>query len=461
MPRQPLPQPFLTQRNWPQRWPEKAPRWCSLDPAAMQRRAALPARLSLVQRLAAAGVHTVELGDPVAHEADRVLCREVVAALRGRESPALQVRISPGASALAHALQALSGATHVVLHWQPGVDEDVEAGMRWLRAAADGCTGTSMRTLRLSAPGLQRPDTAGAQRVCRAVEQAWQPDESHPAILNLAPSPVPLWPHVYADLVEQLVALAPAGVRVSVSPSNHLGMAVASAAQALLAGAWEVQGSLLADPALTDLSALARGLHAAGVMPRLGTLDEAGVAAVPGSGAEAGGDRGAAAVLQRHFGLSLPPALRREFARSADATGAGDTADAQALWRLFKREYMTPAGPLTCGDYDLVREDGHLRLLAGFVYRSRPVAAEGRGLGPLAAFVDAVNRALGLAVRMVDFSEHALDEGEAAEAVAYVRLRLGSAHPVYGCAVNRDITAASLQAAVAAVNRALQASEGG
>ena len=443
----PVAEPLPGGRRWPGSTPERAPRWCSLDVSSVLGHAPLAARLALVDSLAAVGVHVVDLGDPAGREGDMALCREIAARGRDEHAPSFQLRAGTSPRTLGRLQQATEGLARPVWHWVPGEDDDLKAGLASLREAAMAVADPSGVTLRVSPSGLQGRDLAAAQRTCHAIAQGWEFEQRYPVIVDLRPVQAPVWPHEYADFAERLVNLVPEGVAVSVTPSNRLGTAVASAALALLAGVSEVQGVMLAHRDLLDLGMLGRNLRAAGLSSGLGVLQGREPSPVDGLAA--------ADSLRDHYGLRLPAELGRECQKLVGAEPSL-ASDPESLWRAFKREYLALGGPFACARHDLRREDGNLRLSAGFVYNSRPISAEGKGVGPLSAFVDAVNRGLGLALRVVDYSGHARSEGNGAEAVAYVRLMVGEQGPVFGCAIDRDMTVASLQAVVAAVNRAFR-----
>jgi 2-isopropylmalate synthase len=81
-----------------------------------------------------------------------------------------------------------------------------------------------------------------------------------------------------------------------------------------------------------------------------------------------------------------------------------------------------------------------------------PVTVEGRGNGPIAAFVDAL-KSLDVDVRVLDYAEHALSAGGDARAAAYVECAVGD-RVLWGVGIDPNIVSASLRAVVSAVNRA-------
>ncbi len=94
-------------------------------------------------------------------------------------------------------------------------------------------------------------------------------------------------------------------------------------------------------------------------------------------------------------------------------------------------------------------------MLATVEEAGRGIEITGRGNGPIDAFVDALGRHAGMALRVVDYHEHAVGEGANAEAVAYLELAAGKAR-LFGVGRHRNITAASLSAVVSGVNRLIK-----
>ncbi len=76
----------------------------------------------------------------------------------------------------------------------------------------------------------------------------------------------------------------------------------------------------------------------------------------------------------------------------------------------------------------------------------------GIGNGPIDAFTHALETH-GVAVRVLDYAEHALSAGEDARAAAYVECEVGD-RTVWGVGIDENIVTASLRAVASAVNRA-------
>ena len=77
----------------------------------------------------------------------------------------------------------------------------------------------------------------------------------------------------------------------------------------------------------------------------------------------------------------------------------------------------------------------------------------GTGTGPIDAFVAGLNSATGHAVRVLDYHEHAIGSGAAAQAVAYLELRING-RTLFGVGMDSNIVSASLKAIVSGLQRA-------
>lgn len=79
---------------------------------------------------------------------------------------------------------------------------------------------------------------------------------------------------------------------------------------------------------------------------------------------------------------------------------------------------------------------------------------EGRGNGPIDAYVDALRRAYRIDLALTDFHEHAVGRGADATAIAFVQMTKPDGTAVHGAGMDPSIVTASLKAVTSAVNRA-------
>ena len=171
------------------------------------------------------------------------------------------------------------------------------------------------------------------------------------------------------------------------------------------------------------------------------------------------GKGGVAYIMKTEHHLDLPRRLQIEFSgviqRHTDDEGG--EVSAQQMWAAFSTEYLPePAAPW--GRFALTghRHTAHREQLDEMVVeltdRGVPVTIEGRGNGPIAAFVDAL-KSLDVDVRVLDYAEHAMSTGGDATAAAYVECAVGD-RVLWGVGIDPNIVSASLAAVVSAVNRA-------
>jgi 2-isopropylmalate synthase len=166
------------------------------------------------------------------------------------------------------------------------------------------------------------------------------------------------------------------------------------------------------------------------------------------------GKGGVAYIMKAEHHLDLPRRLQIEFSRvvqaRTDAEG-GEVTPAQ-MWEAFAAEYLS-AGTVTLQAHQAssvvdakdaltveVRVDGQVRQI------------EGVGNGPISAFCDALG-SLGIEVRVLDYTEHALSAGSDAQAAAYVECEVGG-RTLWGVGIDTNTVTASLRAVLSAVNRA-------
>jgi 2-isopropylmalate synthase len=80
---------------------------------------------------------------------------------------------------------------------------------------------------------------------------------------------------------------------------------------------------------------------------------------------------------------------------------------------------------------------------------------EGKGNGPIDAFVDALAKAGIAQISVEDYREHALGAGANAQAAAYVEARTADGRTIFGVGLDRSIVEASLRAVTSAAARAV------
>lgn len=173
------------------------------------------------------------------------------------------------------------------------------------------------------------------------------------------------------------------------------------------------------------------------------------------------GKGGIAYILQQDYGINLPRNLQVEFRediqRITDEEGV--ELPAKRIYERFIERYVTqPDARLKfvdhhtypAGDFKGVRV-----VAAEIMDRGEVKRIEGKGTGPIDGFINALSVYLGVDLSVNDYSEHSLQHGSNASAIAYVEAEYDGGK-LYGAGVNTNIVAASLEAIVSAANRVLE-----
>ncbi|MDA8099495.1 MAG: 2-isopropylmalate synthase [Nitrospiraceae bacterium] len=171
------------------------------------------------------------------------------------------------------------------------------------------------------------------------------------------------------------------------------------------------------------------------------------------------GKGGAAYVMEKDFGFSLPKAMHPEFGRMVQAAAekTGGEISPEKIMEIFDRAYLrndVPFSLVRCSVTDLSAEmPGAAAIDATITVNGEERTISGRGNGPVDAFSRALRDEAGLDFHVDAFSEHALEKGSDSHAVAYIGVRIGGKGTVFGAGVDTSIDRASLKALLSAVNR--------
>ena len=170
------------------------------------------------------------------------------------------------------------------------------------------------------------------------------------------------------------------------------------------------------------------------------------------------GKGGISYLLEAEYGLELPRRLQIEFSQvvQREMDVAGKEMTAADLSDIFQREYgVAAAHALT---HRVLEEQGEgdsasVLLRGDLKWDGEIRAIEGRGNGPVDAFIRALSEATGHSIRVIDYHQHAIGTGADARAVAYMEVRVDESRTLFGVGVDADIISASLKAIVSGVTR--------
>ena len=169
------------------------------------------------------------------------------------------------------------------------------------------------------------------------------------------------------------------------------------------------------------------------------------------------GKGGIAYILDREHGLDLPKTMHPQVGKRiydlADELGRELTAD--EIRDAFHRLFANLESPLSVTDYELVHhttERGIVECTAAIVLHGTETRIEGKGNGPINAFVHAM-AGIGLKdFKVSDYRSHAVRGGSDANAAAYVQVQHDDGRILWGCGIDPSIEMAGLKALVTAWN---------
>ena len=171
------------------------------------------------------------------------------------------------------------------------------------------------------------------------------------------------------------------------------------------------------------------------------------------------GKGGVAFVMDSFFGFKLPRGMHKEFADVIQkiAENQGEVAPEQIM-EEFRIEYLDRKEPYhfrKCKITDFESGD-QFTTVAVVTYSDHGETKqfEGVGNGPIDAVKRGLEEELGISIKVLDYSEHALTSGSGAQAASYIHLMDQKTGKVtYGVGISSNITRASLRGIFSAVNR--------
>ena len=171
------------------------------------------------------------------------------------------------------------------------------------------------------------------------------------------------------------------------------------------------------------------------------------------------GKGGVAFVMDSFFGFKLPRGMHKEFADVIQkiAEKQGEVAPDQIM-EEFRKEYLDRKEPYhfrKCKITDFEAGD-QFTTVAVVTYSDHGETKqfEGVGNGPIDAVQRGLEEELGIEIKVLDYSEHALTSGSGAQAASYIHVMdQKSGRVTYGVGISSNITRASLRGIFSAVNR--------
>lgn len=171
------------------------------------------------------------------------------------------------------------------------------------------------------------------------------------------------------------------------------------------------------------------------------------------------GKGGVAFVMDTCFGFKLPRGMHKEFADRIQkiAERQGEVAPEQIM-EEFRENYLDRKEPYhfrkcKITDFESGNEFTTVAVVT-YTNHGETKQFEGVGNGPIDAVQRGLEEELGIAIKVLDYSEHALASGSGAQAASYIHMMdQNSGRVTYGVGISSNITRASLRGIFSAVNR--------
>src|SRR5437879_6528385 len=439
----------LKDRTWANKTIDRAPLWCSVDLRDGNQALIDPMDPERKRRfwdvLLKVGFKEIEVGFPSASQPDYEFIRQLIEQDLIPEDVTIQVLTQCRRELIERTFECVRGAPRAIVHFynstselqrrvvfglgNPGIVRIATDAARWCRELESTLPGTDLR-YEYSPESFTGTEPEFALEICEAVMDAIKPTAERKLIINL-PATVEMYtPNVYGDVIEWFNRNVKKRdtITLSLHPHNDRGCAVAAAEFGVMAGADRVEGTLFGNGERTgnvDVVTLAMNLFSQGIDPCLDISDIDDL---------------------RRLHIEFSKTIQT----SAEDTGTEISPD--ELWNAFRSVYLPENPSLQLLHHEVTEGDRGAQITAHLLLDGEPFTVEGAGNGPIAAFIDALERSLGLAVDVVDYAEHALSAGHEASAAAYVELTDGRKAVRWGVGIDKSISSASLKAVVSAVN---------
>lgn len=283
----------LTDRTWPDRVIDEAPRWCSVDlrdgNQALIEPMTIAQKLQMFDLLVRVGFKEIEIGFPAASQTDFDFVRKLIEDDLIPDDVTVQVLTQAREELIERSFESLKGARRAIMHLynststvqreqvfaldRDGVKAIAVEGAKIVRRCAERHSDTDW-VFQYSPESFTGTELDYAVEVCNAVTDVWQPTPERPVTLNLPATVEMSTPNVYADQIEWFLRHVNdrESIVLSLHTHNDRGCAVAAAELAVMAGADRVEGTLLGNGERTgnmDIVTMGMNLYSRGVDPEL------------------------------------------------------------------------------------------------------------------------------------------------------------------------------------------------
>lgn len=172
------------------------------------------------------------------------------------------------------------------------------------------------------------------------------------------------------------------------------------------------------------------------------------------------GKGGVAFVMENNYGFRLPKGMHKEFADIIQVLSEtqGEVSPEQIMdeFRVSYIEQKTPLNFIKARIEDLIDcdDDNNTHVMIVYSDNDKERTFEATGRGPIDAVKKGLQEELGVEIKILDYTEHAIGTGAGAQAAAYIHmLDVETGTTTYGVGLSSNITRASIRGIFSALNR--------
>jgi 2-isopropylmalate synthase len=173
------------------------------------------------------------------------------------------------------------------------------------------------------------------------------------------------------------------------------------------------------------------------------------------------GKGGITYVMEKEYGMVLPKQMHQELADLVQhlSEEKGTEILPESIWEVFEQEYLAKEKSLSLRRSTIGGDDADgtrgVSVEAVVLVDGVERTIRGAGNGPIDAFAHALKEA-GFALRITNYSEHALSTGSDSKAAAYVQVEWPEGVVTWGVGIDSSIHLASFKAILRGLSRAIE-----
>lgn len=169
------------------------------------------------------------------------------------------------------------------------------------------------------------------------------------------------------------------------------------------------------------------------------------------------GKGGVGYILEHAYGIKLPARMKEavSYAVKHESDVRHKELKAEEIFEVFGSKFLSPRGHFSLGDVHYAQENG-ITARVEVVEGGWRTVVEATGNGRLDAVSNALKKHFGVQYELTGYEQHALSSGSFAQAISYLGVE-ANGRTYWGAGENSDISIASVQALVSALNNLLDA----